>query len=237
MVAQPLPSEKYENQTAASPKIKPHAGLITEPPAVRKSHGQKKASSRDTKEERQQQSSALPEKAEQQKTENRRTGFSEGIDDETPEVFATPRDELRAIYFRKTARQISPALLTLFFETIELHAVPIADAMQELRRHAPHPWRNPDGFLTHFAKKIRSKMPERVPALQLFKTELLQVSGPCPKCRGGGRILELTEGQRPRQTDQYCDCPRGKEINATEQRIRSASATAKNENPPVAAAS
>ena len=255
MVAQPLPSKtvatapnhRYENQTATGTKIKPQGGMKIEPLAVRKSHEQNKASSRST--EREQESLSLPEKAEQRRAKNRRSDSSRRLDDETPgapEVFENPPDELRAIYFRKTGRQISPALRREFFETIELQGIPIADAMQELRHHVPSAWHNPDGFLTYFAKNIRSKMPEFAPAPQAVKAEVSKIRGPCPKCRGGGRILELIEGQRPRQTDRYCDCPQGKEIDATERRIRSSSATAKNEKtfrvdrariPPVAAVS
>lgn len=42
----------------------------------------------------------------------------------------------------------------------------------------------------------------------------------CRSCNNTGRVLERIEGQRPRATDQYCDCRMGKELEAAEHRIR-----------------
>ena len=72
-------------------------------------------------------------------------------------VYSNPRDELKAIYLEKTGQRISKAVLMRFFDTIEVAAVPIAEAMDELRtNHVPNAWSNPDGFLTHFARNIRT---------------------------------------------------------------------------------
>ena len=46
----------------------------------------------------------------------------------------------------------------------------------------------------------------------------------CEKCENTGRVLERVEGeQRPKMTDQYCDCQMGKELEAVEKRKKTAS--------------
>ena len=42
----------------------------------------------------------------------------------------------------------------------------------------------------------------------------------CETCNNSGRVLERTEGQRPRVTDQYCNCRMGQELESAEHRVR-----------------
>jgi len=50
----------------------------------------------------------------------------------------------------------------------------------------------------------------------------------CEPCGNSGRLLERVNGQRPRVTDQYCECRMGKDLKAIEQRPRTVPASADN---------
>src|ERR1041385_3588629 len=51
----------------------------------------------------------------------------------------------------------------------------------------------------------------------------------CEKCGNSGRILERIEGQRPRMTDQYCDCRMAKDLEGVERRKQAAAGPADGE--------
>jgi hypothetical protein len=230
-------SERYENQTTTSTEIRPQSGMQIaphrstkiEPLEVRKSDRQNKPSSSEKNEKKVEEqthkkvsSNGTVAASAPDESRNSATHSPRACDQETravaPQMYLNPRDEVRAIYLQKTGTTISPEVLGRFFEMIEIREVPIPEAIGELRRHVPNIWRNPDGFLIDFAKKIKTKMPETV-VPRAVTPETRAENQPCPKCRGGGRVLELIEGQRPRQTDQYCDCPMAKSVQAADRSI------------------
>jgi hypothetical protein len=224
------PLRRYENQTAGSVRIKPQAGTNGEPLQVRKPYRQKKLSSSESTAKRRKEdpASITSRRTESLQAANPAPPCLRKLDDEAPQMheYPNPREELRAIYFQKTGKGLSRAVLMQFFDTIELRGVNIPDAMEELRRHVPNAWYNPDGFLIDFAKKIGSKMPGSPPTQQSITTNTTE---PCAKCRGSGRILEFIKGQRPQLTDRYCDCAMGMEIERTERRIAEKRAVATQE--------
>jgi len=76
-------------------------------------------------------------------------------------------------------------------------------------------------------KKFRTKTHSSV-ELQTEAEAALEILSPpaesprCEPCGNSGRVLERIEGQRPRMTDQYCNCRMGKELEAVERRQRKA---------------
>ena len=58
---------------------------------------------------------------------------------------------------------------------------------------------------------------------------LSQVDNPrCEKCGNTGRIVERVEGYSPTMTDEYCDCPMGKDLRVAERRKDKALLTVNN---------
>jgi hypothetical protein len=79
-------------------------------------------------------------------------------DDENPSTFyATPEDELKAIYARKTREPITIEVLTAIRGDLESSGVSFGDFVAEVRKHSANDWRNPAGFLRSLSKRFRSK--------------------------------------------------------------------------------
>ena len=162
----------------------------------------------------------------QQKTKPQTRTFLLKVDDEkphpSPAVRLSPRDELREIYRKAAGTEISGDVLQRFFETIELRGVPIDEAMNELREHhVPHMdrWRNPDGFLTDFAKRVRTKFHNSLGR----KLELVSVrtnrGGLCTKCQCGYLRYDADLAKRA-----YCDCELGRDLKLVDDRMAEAAA-------------
>jgi len=128
-------------------------------------------------------------------------------DQQTPAVYASPVEELRAIYRGKTGVEISLAVERRIWETLEIRGLRRADFIEQLRTHAPNVWRNPAGFLTDFARKIGTVS---TPAPQPVAPEPAKNGhGRCGLCNNLGRDGEA-----------YCSCPMGRDLKAVEARSR-----------------
>jgi hypothetical protein len=79
-------------------------------------------------------------------------------DDANPgEVYATPEEELKALYFKKTAKSITSEVLEAIRNNLELSQVTMREFVAEVKEHAQNPWRNPAGFLRDLSKRFRAK--------------------------------------------------------------------------------
>jgi hypothetical protein len=85
--------------------------------------------------------------------------FQRRVDDEEKpgEVYASPEDELKAIYLAKAGEPITVAVLDAIRLNLFQHGVSPEDFVSEVRKHAVNEWRNPAGFLRDLSKRFRSK--------------------------------------------------------------------------------
>jgi hypothetical protein len=84
---------------------------------------------------------------------------------------------------------------------------------------------SPMAGLKWLVKKFRTKTRSSLELGNEAKRALGILSPPaesprCEPCGNSGRVLERIEGQRPRMTEQYCDCRMGKELKTVETRKR-----------------
>ena len=82
------------------------------------------------------------------------------VDDEEnpPEVYASPEDELKAIYQAKAGAPITIEVLRAIRDDLELIGVGMGEFVSALKEsHIQSEWRSPAGFLRDFAKRFRSK--------------------------------------------------------------------------------
>ena len=123
--------------------------------------------------------------------------------------YASSEDELRDIYRTKAGAEMSRDLLNRIRETCELRGVPLADFIEELRPHIPNAWRNPAGFLTNFAQKIRSKMPgSGLMSVRSLGEFTVDEPRSCARCSGTGR-----------QGEKHCDCGLGRDLACVERKL------------------
>jgi len=81
-----------------------------------------------------------------------------GDEEETPGTsYASPEDELKAIYLGKTGEPITIEVLGAIRTDLELNRVSAREFVAEVRKHAANEWRNPAGFLRDLAKRFRAK--------------------------------------------------------------------------------
>jgi len=90
---------------------------------------------------------------------------------------------------------------------------------------------SPMAGLKWLVKKFRAKTRSSLELQNEAKAALgilppLAESPRCEPCGNSGRVLERIEGQRPRMTEQYCNCRMGKELKAIERRSRPAAVPA-----------
>jgi hypothetical protein len=114
-------------------------------------------------------------------------------DDEKPKPeYASPKDELKAIYLSKAGKPIAVAVLDAIEANLVCIGVEMAAFVEEIRRHSGNDWRNPAGFLRDLSKKFRTKT--RSSAAALTAAEAEERVYRCPKCgsrkRGEGALLE-----------------------------------------------
>jgi hypothetical protein len=119
--------------------------------------------------------------------------FSQKRDDadENPGVgYASPEDELKAIYRAKTREPITTELLHAIRVNLELSGVSVGDFVVEVRKHTQNKWRNPAGFLRDLSKRFRSKT--RAAADPVTAAEAEAKNYRCPICgstvRGQGGV-------------------------------------------------
>jgi hypothetical protein len=112
-------------------------------------------------------------------------------DSETPAtVYASPEDELKAIYQAKTREPITTELLHAIRVNLELSSVSMGDFVVEVRKHTQNKWRNPAGFLRDLSKRFRAKT--RAAADPVTAAEAEAKNYRCPICgstvRGEGAV-------------------------------------------------
>jgi hypothetical protein len=128
------------------------------------------------------------------RTASRAAASSEnGDDDEKPTpVYASPEDELKAIYQAKTGDAITLRVLDAIRVNLEITNVAMSDFVAEVRKHAPNDWRNPAGFLRDLSKRFRAKT--RPAADPVTAAEAAARAYQCSICRsrtpGEGALLQ-----------------------------------------------
>jgi|SRR5581483_11335304 len=125
-----------------------------------------------------------------------------------PRAYASPEAELHDIFRTKTGAEITRDLLARLREICELRGVTLKQYVEALRAHVPNAWRNPAGFLTDFARKIRSKTASGCAASDLLGIDpMIRETPRCGHCRGTGL-----------QSAGYCDCQLGLDLRVQAQR-------------------
>ncbi|HEV2200004.1 MAG TPA: hypothetical protein VGR73_09285 [Bryobacteraceae bacterium] len=122
-------------------------------------------------------------------------GFSHiGPDDERPSavLYASPEDELKALYLAKAGEPITVELLRAIRTNLELGGVPLGDFVAAVRKQARNKWRNPAGFLRDQSRNFRAKT--RVAARPVTAAEAAARDYQCLKCfsrtPGEGAVLD-----------------------------------------------
>jgi hypothetical protein len=113
--------------------------------------------------------------------------------DEPPGVrYASPEDELKAIYQAKAGEPITVVLLDAIRGNLEVTRVALADFVAEARKHLRGDWRNPAGFLRDLSKRFRLKT--LAASAPISAAEALVRDYRCPACfsriPGQGAILD-----------------------------------------------
>jgi hypothetical protein len=138
-------------------------------------------------------------------------------DDEKPaKTYASPEAELKAIYRDKTSSEISPDVERRIWESVELSECPRDKFVEALRPHVPNNWKNPGGFLTSFARRIRSiRKPEPSPAESSIPDDPPKNEhGRCSACGGIG-YKHWDEDPAARE---YCACQLGRDLKEADSR-------------------
>jgi hypothetical protein len=120
--------------------------------------------------------------------------FQRRVDDEEEpgEVYASPEDELKAIYVAKTGQSITIDVLDAIRLNLELNQVTMGDFVSGLKQqHRAGNWKNPAGLLRSLSKNFRSK--NRPASDPLTAAEADEKNYRCPICssrvRGEGASL------------------------------------------------
>src|SRR5579871_1573071 len=139
---------------------------------------------------------ARDELAPEDSTAGSETGSSQRkTDDEkqpTPEIYASPEDELKAIYLAKAGGPITIVVLDAIRLNVECAGLTMTEFVSEVRKHRPNEWKNPAGFLRDLSKRFRSQT--RVAPRPVTAAESEARMYQCPICSsrkpGEGAILE-----------------------------------------------
>jgi hypothetical protein len=105
------------------------------------------------------------ERAHESKTEHpvetsKEPSFSErsADDDENAGThYASPDDELKAIYEAKTSERMTVEVIDAIRLNLELTGVGMSEFVAETKKHAKNEWRNPPGFLRDLSRRFRAK--------------------------------------------------------------------------------
>jgi hypothetical protein len=117
----------------------------------------------------------------------------EGDDsDEPPGVrYASPEDELKAIYQSKTGEEIAIALLDAIRLDLDTNGATMAEYLAEVRKHLRGDWHNPPGFLRDRSKRFRARTVTAGPPVTAAEAAVRDYK--CPLCHsrvpGEGAIL------------------------------------------------
>ena len=116
-------------------------------------------------------------------------------------------------------------------EQMEIRRISAEGLLELVRQNPLSGFRSPMAGLKWLVKKFRTKTRSSLELEAAAQATVVTLSPPaesprCETCGNSGRVLERIEGQRPRTTDQYCDCRMGKELEAIERRPRAAAAPA-----------
>jgi hypothetical protein len=117
-------------------------------------------------------------------------------DDEHPEErYASPDDELRAIYKDKAGEPITIYLLDAIRLNLECASVSMSDFVAEVKKHTQNEWRNPPGFLRNLSQRYRAKT--CVAGSPITAAELVAQKYRCGVCgsRTPGEGALLIEGK------------------------------------------
>jgi hypothetical protein len=118
----------------------------------------------------------------------------EGDDGKTPdEGYASPEDELKAIFLKKAGGPITIAVLDAIRVNLEFNGVSFGEFVAEARKHIGGEWRNPPGFLRDLSKRFRAKT--RSAAAPVTATESAVNNYRCDVCGStipghGARLIE-----------------------------------------------
>ena len=173
-------------------KLTPHpsAGISREP-AVSPQEGAVEGKGREHhhQEEKGTEKNGKERAREGLKTEDSRAAVSAGAAssqkgddaDENPGVgYASPEDELKAIYQAKAKEPITTELLHVIRANLELSGVSPGDFVVEVRKHTQNAWRNPPGFLRDLSKRFRAKT--RQASAPLTVAEVIAKNYRCSVC-------------------------------------------------------
>jgi hypothetical protein len=98
-------------------------------------------------------SPASPDEAAKKNPSHRRPD-----DEEKPaEVYASPEDELKAIYLKKNGEHITIEVLDAIRGHLEPNRISFERFVGEVKKHSANEWRNPAGFLRALAQRFRTK--------------------------------------------------------------------------------
>jgi hypothetical protein len=78
-------------------------------------------------------------------------------DEQSPEKYASPEDNLKAIYLAKANEHIAIDLLDAIRANVECAGGTMADFVSLLKKHIAGNWLNPPGFVRHLSQRYRSK--------------------------------------------------------------------------------
>ncbi len=117
----------------------------------------------------------------------------EGDDGKTPEeLYASPDDELKAIFLKKVGEPITIAVLDAIRGNLGSNSVTMEEFVAEVRKHRRGRWDNPPGLLRDLSKRFRSAT--RSASAPLTAAEAAERNYRCQFCkstkRGEGAILE-----------------------------------------------
>jgi hypothetical protein len=118
-------------------------------------------------------------------------------DDEHPEErFASPHDELKAIYQDKAGEPITIHLLDAIRLNLECTTVSMSDFVVEVKKHAQNEWRNPAGFLRDLSQRFRLRT--RTADRPVTAAEAQARNYKCPNCHSripGEGIIPAADGK------------------------------------------
>ena len=121
-----------------------------------------------------------------------------GADDDGSAIevaYASPDDELKAIYQAKAGAPIAVNLLDAIRANVTAQGVEMSEFVEEVRQHAQNDWRNPGGFLRDFSKGFRAKTQSSSPAITAAEAAARNYR--CEVCgsRTPGEGARLIEGK------------------------------------------
>lgn len=113
-------------------------------------------------------------------------------DDESPgSRYASPDEELKAIYEAKTGERITIEVMDAIRSNLLTSEVSKSDFVEEVKKHAQNQWRNPPGFLRSLSVRYRAKI--RVVGAPVTAAEAAEKAYQCPICfsctRGEGMVV------------------------------------------------